>query len=477
MAQYKSIDRTSELFVAGDLDSLLPPTSMARSIWAALDNLDFSIFDAAYSNDLVGRKALSPRMLVGVWILALVRGDTSSLHLAYLCQQDIEYRWLLGGNQVEKSTLCDFRKKHGEALSELGSQVLCALAENGLLCGEQVGVDGTVVRAASSKHSVKSVKGMRKRAKRLQEVLREKLSSGDTAQEGEVKHLEDCLQKVQETLEQMRLLGLTEDERMNTTEPSASLCRQKDGSFAPGYNIQAAVDLASGAVIQAEALEGGSDSGQFEPQVEQARVALEQAGCDSDNIVQAATADGAYHDARQLVSLEEQGVACFVPEDRNANRVPPDIAPEYRASAFDYDEENDTFQCPQGHTLKRSKLNDNKTSAVYQANAGDCSCCPAKDACCPKSKTGRRVNRPLYKETLDKVAERVQSEQGGWMRRARAVTCEGAFARLNNLLHWKRCRMWGRAGVEAELRWRQLAHNLMLLAGVWEPLVTEPMRA
>jgi len=181
MPQNKPIERNSELFVSGDLDSLLPPTSMARGIWVALEHLDFSIFDAKYNNDLVGRKALSPRMLTGVWILALVRGDTSSLKLAYLCQQDIEYRWFLGGNPVQKSTLCDFRKNHGEALSELGSQVLCALAENGLLCGEQVGVDGTVVRAASSKHAVKSVKGMRRQAKRLQEVLQQKLSSGDTA--------------------------------------------------------------------------------------------------------------------------------------------------------------------------------------------------------------------------------------------------------------------------------------------------------
>ena len=49
--------------------------------------------------------------------------------------------------------------------------------------------------------------------------------------------------------------------------------------------------------------------------------------------------------------------------------------------------------------------------------------------------------------------------------------CEGAFARLNGLLHWKRNRMWNRAGAEAELLWRQFAHNLMLLTGVWKPIV------
>ena len=131
------------------------------------------------------------------------------------------------------------------------------------------------------------------------------------------------------------------------------------------------------------------------------------------------------------------------------------------------------MRCPEGHTLKRSKLNDDKTSAVYQAKACECASCPAKGSCCPNSKTGRRVNRSLYKETTEKVAARVHSDEGAQMRRARTVVCEGAFARLNGLLHWKRCRMWGRAGVEAEIRWRQLAHNLMLLTGVWKPLVVQ----
>jgi hypothetical protein len=45
------------------------------------------------------------------------------------------------------------------------------------------------------------------------------------------------------------------------------------------------------------------------------------------------------------------------------------------------------------------------------------------------------------------------------------------FARLNSLLHWGRCRMWGQTGAEAELLWRQFVHNLMLLSGIWKPMV------
>jgi transposase len=99
----------------------------------------------------VGRSALNPRCLTAVWTLALLRGVTSSVRLAALCGQDLEFRWLLGDAPVEKSTLCDFRKEHGEALASLSTQVLGALGRNGLLPGENLGVDGTIVRAASSR--------------------------------------------------------------------------------------------------------------------------------------------------------------------------------------------------------------------------------------------------------------------------------------------------------------------------------------
>lgn len=122
MARYVEDNRYTELFVTGSLETLLPRNAMARTIRAALDRLDFSDFDAPYSNDESGRPALNPRSLTAVWILALMRGVTSSVRLAVLCAEDIEFRFLLGDAGVEKSTLCDFRKAH---LAQTKRTVLC----------------------------------------------------------------------------------------------------------------------------------------------------------------------------------------------------------------------------------------------------------------------------------------------------------------------------------------------------------------
>jgi hypothetical protein len=57
----------------------------------------------------------------------------------------------------------------------------------------------------------------------------------------------------------------------------------------------------------------------------------------------------------------------------------------------------------------------------------------------------------------------------------RRTTAEGAFARIKERLHWRRCRCWGRAGAAAELLWRQLTHNLLILTGYWKPLTHEQL--
>lgn len=473
MARYIEGKRDAELFVSGSLDLLLPQDSVARAVWAGLERLDFEAFDALYKNDATGRCALNPRSLVAVWMLGLLRGITSSVRLASLCGQDIEFRWLVGDAGVEKSTLCDFRKHHRGALVSLSTQVLGALGENGLLPGEHMGVDGTIVRAASSRHSVKKRKKLESHRRHLEELLQAKLSQADgEAASEEVKALDRRRERLTRALEQMASRGLTGgSEQLTVTEPDAGLKRQKDGSFAPGYNAQVVTDLDSGAVVSAQVVDSGGDGGQLQPQLERAEAALGAVRASAGGGLQSVTADGAYHDTLQLDALEQRNIECFVPEDRNTNRLAPGVSPQYQADRFAYDEQTDTMTCPEGQCLKCRKLNANKTAAVYQAPAQACRACPARMQCCPTNGNGRYVSRSLYAQTLRTIAQRWDTDAGRRKRHARWVVCEGAFARLNGLLHWKRNRMWHRAGAEAELLWRQFTHNLMLLTAAWKPMI------
>jgi len=494
MAKYLESQRDAHLFVKGNLESLLPADSMARGIWQLLEGMDFSQWDAVYRNDETGRPAIDPKALTGVWLLGFVRRENSSVALARLCNEDIEFRWMLGDTPVEKSTLCAFRKEHSERLAELSSQVLMAMVSSGLLMGEAVGVDGTMVRAAASKRSNRSHKELKRELERLTRRIERSWEADEEQQEAcgdselrqRERERERCQrrkQRVQEALEFVE--GLKEEDRITVTEPQAPLRKMKDGAYHPGHNIQMVSDLDSGAIVHAEVVDAGNDQGQLESQVRQAaqklQEAIQAAGKEVEQgkmgPMKAVVADAAYHDTVQLAKLQEEGLEVFVPDDQKANRKPTGVSEEFWAEAFRYDAPTDTMICPCGEVLKRWGLNTQKTSVKYRAKGNTCRGCEHKDSCCPQAKGGRTVSRSLFEQELNCVAQAVASEKGQTLLQGRWVALEGGIGRLKDGLNWQRCRMWGSAGARAEALWRQLTHNILLLMGAWKPLVHQPVAA
>ena len=475
MANFIDDCRNELMFIAGSLDMLLPANSVARTIWDALEQLDFGAFEARYNNDQGGRPAIGPQRLTGVWILAMLRGITSSVRLAKLCGQDIELRWMLGKAPVQKSTLCDFRKNHLEHLADLSTQVLAAMARADLLPAEKVAVDGTIIRAASSCQANGTRKQIKRKVERLKDTIETTLRQCDGATAGD--ELEQRKGRLEQALEQMEAFGLTgEKDTLTVTEPDAPLRKLKNGAFAPAHNVQVSTDLQSGAILEAQVIDQGNDAGQLAPQLDAVQTQLDKVAdkleqdADAPGPIGAAAADSAYHDTLQLKDLEERGIDVFVPDDRS-NRKAPNVSEGFTAEAFTYDESDDTMACPQGCTMNRRKINNGKTATTYQARAADCQGCPCKQDCCPNTKGGRSVNRPLYPAVLERTAQRMASQRGLRFKHARFTTAEGAIGRLVHHLDWRRCRTWGRAGAQAEALWRQITHNLMLLTGYWRPLV------
>ena len=183
MPHYLPDHSADTLFVGGSLESLLPENSVARVIWDVLSDLDFSGFDHHYRNDEEGRPAIDPRRLAGVWIVAMVRGISSSMVVEWLCETDIEMRWMSGDAQVHKSTLCQFRKAHLKELSHLSTQLLAALARSGMLPGEELAIDGTVIRAAASCNATCTRGQLKRRIEELDKLIETKLVEPDAEQE------------------------------------------------------------------------------------------------------------------------------------------------------------------------------------------------------------------------------------------------------------------------------------------------------
>jgi transposase len=80
-----------------------------------------------------GRDSTDPRILVSLWLYALVRGVSSARELARLCEESRPYQWLCGGVTVNHHLLSDFRVGHADALDALFTEAVATLVKKGLV--------------------------------------------------------------------------------------------------------------------------------------------------------------------------------------------------------------------------------------------------------------------------------------------------------------------------------------------------------
>ena len=134
-----------------DLESLLPEGHRARLVWAWVERQDLSAMYAAIKvrQGGVGRSAIAPQILLGLWLYATLQGVGSARQLSRLVLEHDAYRWMSGGVQVNHHSLSDFRVAHGAALDELLSASLAALMTAGAVKLQRVAQDGVRVRASA----------------------------------------------------------------------------------------------------------------------------------------------------------------------------------------------------------------------------------------------------------------------------------------------------------------------------------------
>ena len=158
-----------------DLESLVVDDHPVRAIWQFVDGLDLGWFYDRIKarGETPGRAATDPRILLTLWLYATVDGIGSARALDRLCVHHSIYRWICGGVGVNHTMLSTFRVESGEFLDRLLTQSLAALMAEGLVTLDEAITDGTKVRAAASRSSMR-------RAERLTELeaqARERVAS------------------------------------------------------------------------------------------------------------------------------------------------------------------------------------------------------------------------------------------------------------------------------------------------------------
>jgi transposase len=234
-------------------EDALPPTHPARLLWDMVGKLDLSKFlDGVKAVEgTVGRKTLSPRMKLVLWLYAISRAIGSSREIARLVKTDDAFRWIVGNLSVGHHCLSEFRVGHGKALEVLMTDVLASLMHKQVLSLELVAQDGMRVRADASPSSFRSYGSLLECRAQAALHLKAVLAEADDPQASHAekarreaaardfqRRVEEAVETVKELQESPKRRGRVV--RASTTDADARNMKMGDGGFRPAYNIQMA---------------------------------------------------------------------------------------------------------------------------------------------------------------------------------------------------------------------------------------------
>jgi transposase len=143
------------------LDEALPPEHPVHVFVDPVQGVDLSHF--VIPPGPKGEKPYHPHALFGILAWGYLHGVRSSRKLARLARQEATFVYLAGGGQPNYRTLARFRREHAAAFRTISSGDGGAGAAAGACPAGHVALDGTQLKANTSKHKAMSYGRMRQR--------------------------------------------------------------------------------------------------------------------------------------------------------------------------------------------------------------------------------------------------------------------------------------------------------------------------
>ena len=497
-------------------------TLQKNDIAYAVNDLVESIPEEAFVSFLreTGCPAYHPRMMMKVILCAYTQSVFSGRKMEGLLKDSIRMMWLAQGYKPSYRTLNRFRvhPEVKELLRQCFVQFRCQLVQNNQIDSEAIFIDGTKIEANANKFTFvwrKSIEKYRaslveKSSQMYEELLEKEIIphiSRESSDELSTTELANVVGKLDETIqtytqkiensedteERKRLRSMRKDPKQyrkkfadflarkqkyqndmetfgqrnsySKTDHDATFMRMKDdymqnGQLKAGYNVQVATE--GQYALAFDIFPNPTDTRTFIP-------FLDTIEKDFFKLPDHIVADAGYGSEQNYDDIL-----------KNRKRIPLITYNQYRkekkkkfkndpfnTANWAYDEENDTFTCPNGqslvfiHPAKRTdKYGFVRTFKVYECE--DCSACPLRSLC---TKAKEENNRKLYRNEKwesqkEYIRKKLSNEKTGEIYGRRKIDVEPVFGFLKANLHFTRFSVRGNEKVKNEMGFAFMAVNL-----------------
>ena len=424
------------------LESSIAGDSIVRAIEALVDFLplaDLGFIDKGTSR--AGRPAYSGSSLLKLYLYGYINRVRSSRGLEREVQTNLEAMWLLKGLRPCFRTIADFRQHNSEAL--LGS----FKAFNQFLRGEdlfslgEVATDGTKIRGQNSRKNNYNEKKINQHlnyidnqiAGYLEELDQVDLSEAEEHQEEKqlelaqkLDHMTQRRQKYERLSAQMDATHEKGITQISTTDPDTRALPKKMNIVEVGYNVVATAESKNKLITN------------FEVRNTHDTYALSEAGLAAREVLGKKPgeklrqlADKGFDTGSELKRCQEHDIETYVAPKNRVN-VLKDKA--FNKDKFTYDEQNDTYICPENQVLttngRRYKKNNGKLRSAYHVKHyklpfSVCNGCVHRLACAGaanlNNSKGRYIERSEYQDYIDENTSRTERNKERYRKRQELI--------------------------------------------------------
>lgn len=431
--------RQRTLFLTCQMGDLVPDEHILKRVDRVLDLSWLAAEVAPLYAAGQGRPSIDPQVAVRLMLAGFFEGIVHDRALLRQAQVNVAIRWFCGYGLDEPlpdhSTLTRIRQRWGAALfGRIFERTVAACARAGLVTGETVHVDATLVRADVSWESL--VARHVEQSVALNAVADE--ASGDEASGDEVSGDGPG----------------PGGPRVSRTDPDARVAKaSRTQRGEPAYKQLTAVDDAAGIIVDVEVVAGNAPEGA--ELVEQ----IERIASRTGRTPRCVTADKGYSSAANYAALEARGIEPIIAPERVGRHT--EALP---AACFKYDARHNVVRCPAGRTLEHRSFDGERHH--YRAATAVCRRCHLRAACLAPSARARTVRLMPGHDALVRARRRASRRDPTWryqMARHRWQV-EGVHGEAKNQHGLRRAARRGRSNVSIQAYLTATAIDLKRLA-------------
>ena len=451
------------------------------------EHLDVSHLDSDFNG--MGQRPYHPLMLLRLLMWGMANRVVSTRRIEVLTHRVVSFIYLAGSQRPDYRTLARFRQRNTKEIKRIFKETVLLCARLGMVNLGHLSLDGTKLKANTSKHKAMSYGRMKEEEKRLEREIEELMQQAEAVDSEEDKafgkdnngyNLPDELQRREERLSKIRSLRqelaqekreeqglgdgetpmIKDKEQRSFADRRARMMSMKRGEFDYGYNAQACTEESHGIIMVADLTNEPADTEHLPQIVEEVRELRQELGFSAEDEKETQiSADSGYFSAENI-KTEGDGIELLIASGREKkgeekesrdNRV-------YSLKRFCYDKEEDVWRCPEGRLLRRETV---QTDGKYRYVCPDCAGCKLRARCLKPGEDRRTLVVEESQLLLGEMRARLKKPEKHAVYRKRKWVAEQPFGQIKEGMGFRGVTMRGEDYARGQWRFVCAVRNVM----------------